>query len=193
MARRKMTLRRVDPWTVLKFGFVLNLCLLTIALVGFGVVWFVIGTLGLIDQACQLATDVGFESCGVDGANLFRLLLLLGGLWTVIQTALMVFGAFLYNLLADLVGGIGVTVLEEGSVGLRADVARRRAAETRAGDAAQTRSGSATEGKAGSTAADGTAHTPTDDHPPRDEGTATAATSRTSGSDERDEDPLFGP
>lgn len=177
MARRKMTLRRVDPWTVLKFGFVLNLCMLAIALVGFGVVWFVIRTLGLIEQACQLATDVGFESCGVNGANLFRLLLLLGGLWTVIQTALMVFGAFLYNLLADLVGGIGVTVLEEGSVGLRADVARRRAAETRSA----------------SPGTEGAPRTPTGPQPTRDETAATSASSRASARDDRDEDSLFGP
>lgn len=114
MARRRMTLRRIDPWSVLKFGLVLNLCLLAIALLGAAIVWWVVNRLGLIEQACDLATDVGFEQCGVNGGNLFRLLLLLGALGVVIQTALYVFGAFLHNLIADLIGGVGVTLVEEG-------------------------------------------------------------------------------
>lgn len=121
MARRRMTLRRIDPWSVLKFGAVVNACLLVIALLGFGILWFAIRQLGVIDQACDLATDVGFESCAINGGNLFRYLLLLGLLWVVIQTGLLVFFAFLHNLIADLVGGVEITLSEEGG----ATMARR--------------------------------------------------------------------
>ncbi len=113
MPRRRLTLRRIDPWSVLRFGLVANACLLVIFLLGFGLLWLAIGQLGLIDQACQLATDVGFEQCGVNGPNLFRVLLLLGLLGVVVQTALFVFLAFLHNLIADLVGGIVVSVVED--------------------------------------------------------------------------------
>lgn len=115
MARRRMTLRRIDPWSVLKFGFVVNLCLLAMALLGFVVLWFAIRQLGVIDQLCQLATDIGFQECGVNGTNLFRVVLLFGVLAMIVQTGLMVFFAFLHNLIADLVGGVVVTVYEEGS------------------------------------------------------------------------------
>lgn len=125
MPRRRMTLRRIDPWSMLKFGFVLNLCFLAIALLGAAIVWWVVNRLGLIEQACDLATEVGFEQCGVNGGNLFRLLLLLGILGVVVQTALFVFGAFLHNLIADLVGGIAVTLNEEGG-----SIATTRAAST---------------------------------------------------------------
>jgi hypothetical protein len=104
VARRTMTLRRIDPWSVLKFGFVINICAAIVFVLGFGILWFVVGQLGIIEQACQLAEDVGFEDCGVDTGALFRVVMLIGGLAAVIMTGLAVFGAFLHNLLADLVG-----------------------------------------------------------------------------------------
>lgn len=113
MARRRMTVRRIDPWSVLKFGFVVNACLLVIVLLGLGILWIAISQLGIVERVCGLATDVGFEQCGLDGGTLFSILFLLGVLWVVIQTALYVFLSFLHNLIADLVGGITVGVVEE--------------------------------------------------------------------------------
>jgi hypothetical protein len=114
VARRRLTLKRIDPWSVLKFGFVANLALLAIWLLGAGVIWFFVRQLGLIEKVCEIASDVGFVECGVNGGNLFRALLLLGLLGTVVQTGLVVFLAFLHNLIADLVGGVGFTFTEEG-------------------------------------------------------------------------------
>ena len=129
MARRRMTVRRIDPWSVLKFGFVANLCLLAIGLICFGVVWYAIQRIGVIEQACDVARGVGFEECGIDGGNLFRWALLLGLLGTVIMTGLLVFFAFLHNLIADMVGGITVTLSEEGAA-VRDTVTARTPATT---------------------------------------------------------------
>ncbi len=113
MARRRMTVRRIDPWSVLKFGFVINACLLIIVLLGLGILWLVISQLGIVESICNLATDVGFQECGLDAGTLFSILFLIGVLWIVIQTALYVFLSFLHNLIADLVGGITIGVVEE--------------------------------------------------------------------------------
>jgi hypothetical protein len=113
--RRKLTLKRIDPWSVLKFGFVINLALLGVVMLGLFIVWLVINQLDLIDKACdsvgRLLLDL--DDCGVNGGNLFRTLFLLGLLSVVAQTGIMVFGAFLYNLIADLTGGLGFTFLDE--------------------------------------------------------------------------------
>ena len=114
MARRRMTLKRIDPWSVLKFGFVANLALLGVAMLAFAVIWFVIQRLGLIERVCAVALELGFERCGINSGNLFRALLLLGLLGVVVNTGLLVFFTFLHNLIADLVGGITVTLEEEG-------------------------------------------------------------------------------
>lgn len=129
MARRRMTLRRIDPWSVLKFGLIANLCVFAVVLLGAAILWWVIRQIGLVEQACELATSVGFEECGVDGGALFRYLLLLGGLGVVVATGLYVFGAFLHNLISDLVGGVTVTVVEEGG-GAGTTVAARHAPST---------------------------------------------------------------
>lgn len=113
MVRRRLTLRRIDPWSVLKFGFVANLALLGVFLLGAAVVWFFVQRLGLIEAVCSAATEVGFSDCGIDGGNLFRALLLLGLLGVVVQTGLLVFLSFLHNLIADLVGGLTFGFVDE--------------------------------------------------------------------------------
>lgn len=113
MVRRRLTLKRIDPWSVLKFGFVANLSLLAIWLLGAGVVWFFIQRLQLIAKVCEIATEMGFVECGVNGGNLFRAVLLLGLLGVIIQTGLLVFLAFLYNLIADLVGGLTFSFVDD--------------------------------------------------------------------------------
>lgn len=116
MARRRLTIKRLDPWSVLKFGAVANLALLAILLLVMGVVWFIIERLELVDQACGIATDIGFTSCGINAGNLFQALVLLGLLWAVVQTAVLVFLAFLHNLIADLTGGLAIGVIDDTPV-----------------------------------------------------------------------------
>lgn len=132
MVRRRLTLKRIDPWSMLKFGFVANLSLLAIWLLGAGVVWFFIQRLQLISKVCEIATEVGFVECGVNGGNLFRAVLLLGLLGVIIQTGLAVFLAFLYNLIADLVGGLTFSFVDDtpgaAARGESADSSRRATA-----------------------------------------------------------------
>lgn len=113
VARRRMTVKRIDPWSVLKFAVIVNLALLAVGLLVAAIVWMIIDRLQLVDQVCSILLDVGFTACGVNAGNLFRALILLGLLWVVVQTAVMVFFAFLYNLIADLTGGLTFGVIEE--------------------------------------------------------------------------------
>jgi hypothetical protein len=113
VVRRRLTVRRIDPWSVLKFGAVVNLALLAIGLLVSVVVWFFIERLELVDPACGLMLDVGFTRCAINAGNLFRALILLGLLWLVVQTAVYVFLAFLHNLIADLTGGLTYTVIDD--------------------------------------------------------------------------------
>lgn len=128
MVRRRLTLKRIDPWSVLKFGFVANVVLLVMFLLVAMVVWFIIDRLAIVDQLCDIALDVGFTQCGVDFGNLFRALVLLGLLWVVVQTAVLVFFSFVHNLLADLTGGLAVTVNDTTPGGAAREESVRRTA-----------------------------------------------------------------
>ncbi|MFP4233619.1 MAG: DUF3566 domain-containing protein [Nitriliruptoraceae bacterium] len=113
MARRRLTIKRIDPWSVLKFGAFLNIVLYLVYLVVAGVVWFVIDRLRLIDQACEIALDVGFTSCEVEPTSVFQVVTLLGAMGVIVLTAVLVFLAFLHNLIADLTGGLVVGIVDD--------------------------------------------------------------------------------
>ncbi|MEX2420506.1 MAG: DUF3566 domain-containing protein, partial [Actinomycetota bacterium] len=117
-----MTIKRLDPWSMLKFGAVVSVVTFAIAMLVAGVIWFIIDRLQLVDQICGIAIDVGFTSCGVESGNVFRALALLGGMGVIVLTAVLVFSAFLYNLIADLTGGLTVGVIEEAVVPARSSV-----------------------------------------------------------------------
>ena len=125
MARRRLTIKRLDPWTVLKFGAVANVVFYAIFLLVSMVIWFIIDRLQLVDQVCEIALDVGFASCGVVAGDVFQVLALLGGMGVIVFTALLVFLAFLYNLIADLTGGLIIGVVEEGVVARSPSTAAR--------------------------------------------------------------------
>jgi hypothetical protein len=115
VARRRLTIKHIDPWSVLKFGSVANVALLAIFLLFAGVAWFIVDRLGVVEQVCGIAIDVGFSRCGINAGNLFRALVLLGLLWVVVQSAVLVFLAFLHNLIADLTGGLVVGVVDDSN------------------------------------------------------------------------------
>lgn len=115
-SRQRVTVRRIDPWSMLKFGFVVNLVLLGIELLLAMVVWTFVRRLELIERICDLATSIGFRECGVDGGALFDTVLVLGLLGVVIQTGIIVFLTFLANLIFDLTGGIRLTLEDGGPV-----------------------------------------------------------------------------
>ena len=110
MARRSMVIRKIDPFSVLKFGAVANLAVAAIGFVALSIVTRVVLGSGLVEQICEIASDVGFLECGIDQGRVTRLLIVLGLVWAVVQTALLVLLAFLHNLVADLTGGIAVVM-----------------------------------------------------------------------------------
>ena len=110
MARRRMVIRKIDPFSVLKFGAVAHLALAAIGFVALSIVTRVVLGSGIVEQICEIASDVGFLECGIDQGRITRLLIVLGLVWAVVQTALVVLLAFLHNLVADLTGGIAVVM-----------------------------------------------------------------------------------
>ena len=79
--------------------------------------WAVISRLGLVSAFDEAAARVALidpdESLFKAGGEYLRGMILLAASWMAGATATLTVGAVLYNLLADLVGGIEFTVLEE--------------------------------------------------------------------------------
>jgi hypothetical protein len=114
--RVRVSIRRISPWSVLKVSMVFYFCLLLVILVGLGILYGVLSTAGILDSVAELLTGVGFGDAqgnfAFDAGYIFRMLFLVGLISTALWVGFTVFLAFLYNIIADLLGGIEVTLVE---------------------------------------------------------------------------------
>lgn len=111
--RRRATVRRVDPWTVLKLSLGFYFCLLIIVMLALTLFWAVVNRLGIVDSILGFLVQFAELEVRIRGDNIARVIFLLGLLNVVLWSGINVFLAFLYNLLADIFGGLRVTLAEE--------------------------------------------------------------------------------
>jgi hypothetical protein len=115
--RARLTLRRIDPWSVFLYSVVASIFLGLALLVCVAVLYAVLAKLGVLDSLNSLIGDVTSEP-GEEAvpSNLFTAgkvmsaTAVVAAIDVVLLTALATLGAFLYNLCAALTGGIEVTL-----------------------------------------------------------------------------------
>lgn len=110
--RVRRIIRRFDPWTVLKVSVIFNAIATMVFILGFWVLWSLVLQRGIPDLlVSQLdGVNIDFE---FQGDVYFRIVVFIAIVAGAGVTAAMTLGAIIYNLIADLVGGIEITVLEE--------------------------------------------------------------------------------
>jgi Transmembrane domain of unknown function (DUF3566) len=109
---RHVTLRKVDPWSVLKLSLLFSFCALLVVMLGLTVFWTAVNRVGMVGTLLAFLEDFGTD-VRIDGVAIARAIFLFGLLGAVLWSGINVFLAFLYNLVADLVGGLRVTVSDE--------------------------------------------------------------------------------
>ncbi len=115
-----LTIARVEPWSVMKFSFVVSLVAFVILFVAVIVLYGVLSGLGVFDSLQRVVQSVTSSqtSAGVNAKAWFsasRVLgytALLGSLNIVLITAMSTIGSVVYNLTSRLVGGVEVTLRE---------------------------------------------------------------------------------
>ena len=117
VSRVRRIIRKIAPWTVLKVTFVLNFVVALTIVLGFSILWVLLINAGvpqgLEDIAKRLALLDENSTLVGNIEALFSSVVFLATVYLLTQTALATIGAFFYNLVSDLVGGIEVVVLEE--------------------------------------------------------------------------------
>lgn len=114
--RTKVVVRRVDPWSVLKFSLLFYFCMMLVFLFALLILYWVLQVTGVLDSAAKVLTDVGFGgTAGFEfhGFWVFSRLFLIGLGGVVVWSLVNMLVSVLYNLISDVVGGIQVTLAEK--------------------------------------------------------------------------------
>ena len=117
--RVRLAVARIDPWSVMKLSFLLSVAAGIMMVVATAVVWYTLDGLQVFtkvnDLIATLASDPTFFNI-LDVAGFSRVISLatmIAGLDVILLTALATIGAFLYNIVAALVGGIHLTLTDD--------------------------------------------------------------------------------
>jgi Transmembrane domain of unknown function (DUF3566) len=117
--RARLFVKRIDPWSVMKFSFAVSFVLFFVAIVATSVLYLALDAMGVFDSVNTALADIVGASGGKSGTFKVTAFGVIGtagviGLVNVVLfTALATLGAFIYNVCADLVGGIEVTLSEK--------------------------------------------------------------------------------
>jgi hypothetical protein len=112
--RARLQLRHINPWTVLKFSCVLSIALFFVWLIVVGVLFGVLDGAGVINKINDAYTTIqgGDAKAPVTAGVVFGGAAIIGVVNIVLFIALTTVGSVVYNLCADLVGGIEITLSE---------------------------------------------------------------------------------
>jgi hypothetical protein len=117
--RARLHLKRIDPWSVMKFSFAVSLVLFVVAIVATSVLYLALDAMGVFTSLNQAMAEITGDAGGaadtfkVTAKGVIGTSVLLGAVNMVLFTALMTLGAFVYNVCADLVGGVELTLSEK--------------------------------------------------------------------------------
>ncbi|GAY09639.1 DUF3566 domain-containing protein [Pseudonocardia sp. N23] len=112
-----LQLRRLDPWSVLKLALVLAVVIFFIWMVAVGVLYGVLDGMGVWDRLNGTYNDLvsGEAQTGsalISAGRVFGIAAVIGAINSLLFAVAMTIGAFVYNVSADLVGGVEVTLSE---------------------------------------------------------------------------------
>ena len=118
--RAELVVARLEPWSVMKFSFLMSLVAWVVLFVAVALLYFVLSGLGVFDSIQHTLTSVTSSSSSsgmklsvwFSASRVLGYTMLLGAVNIILITALSTVGAMIYNLVTHLGGGIEVTLRE---------------------------------------------------------------------------------
>jgi cytochrome c biogenesis factor len=115
--RYVQTIRSVDLWSVLKVSICFFLCALIVMLAAAVMLWWIASAAGVIDSVESFVGElVNNKDFRFLSWQVLRAATLVGLVIVCILTVLTVLAAAFYNLFAELLGGVEVTVVEQEEI-----------------------------------------------------------------------------
>ena len=119
--RAQLVLARIEPWSVMKFSFMISLVGWVVLFVAVAALYYVLSKLGVFHSIQSTITSVtsGRGATGADAngqwfsaSRILGYTMLVGAVNVILITALATVGAVIYNLVTHLAGGVEVTLKE---------------------------------------------------------------------------------
>ena len=119
--RVKLSVSRVDPWSVMKMSFLLSVAVGIASVVMVAALWMVLSGMGVFADINRTVEEVLNSSNGstfdlMDYIGLGRVVslsIVIGVIDVILMTAIATLGAFLYNVCSSLVGGLQLTLTDD--------------------------------------------------------------------------------
>jgi len=113
-------LKKVDPWSMMRLSFAVAFVLFVMGIVASVILYTVLDAMGVFDSLNETITSLtssgeqnaGSSTFAIDAKLVIGGSALLGAVNMVLFTAMSTLGAFIYNVCADLAGGIELTLAE---------------------------------------------------------------------------------
>lgn len=116
--RVRLSVARVDPWSVMKLSFLLSIAIGIGIVVAAAAMWFVLDSMHVFADVEELLVTLDSENFlqlmdYVQFDRVVSMAAIVAVVDIVLLTALSTLGAFLYNIVAALVGGIHLTLTDD--------------------------------------------------------------------------------
>jgi hypothetical protein len=106
-----VVVRRVRPWSILKFSLLFYFCLMLIFFFALVILYWVLGVIGVLDSLAHLIGELlANNSFRFKGPWIFTRVFIVGGVGVVVWSLVNMCVAMLYNLISDVVGGVEITL-----------------------------------------------------------------------------------
>jgi hypothetical protein len=117
--RVRLTVARVDPWSVMKISFLVSVAIGIAFVVMVAILWLILDGMGVYSSLNRTIGDIN----GTTGdfnlmdyialPRVMSLSVVIGVIDVILLTALSTLGAFLYNVCSSLVGGVQLTLSDD--------------------------------------------------------------------------------
>jgi len=115
--RTRVVVRKVGPWSVLRFSLFFYFCVMIAAWIALFILYKFLGGIGVLDSIQHFMRNLStkhhdWTTWSFHTGWIFARLFMIGLVMVVFGSVVNLIGAFLYNLLAEFVGGIELTLTE---------------------------------------------------------------------------------
>jgi hypothetical protein len=113
--RTRVVVKKVGPWSVLRFSLLFYFCLMVAFWIGFILLYNFLQGIGVLDSIEHGIRNAGgkpWANWSFHAGWIFSRMFMIGLVMVVFGAVVNLFAAFIYNLIAEFVGGIELTLTE---------------------------------------------------------------------------------